>query len=292
MHVGMAIIFQNPGARARTATSTRTSSGSPISPSRSASSRSGASSTTSPTTRCAPTCCSSSPTSPARTAARPARLDGGGAAVARPDARRRAGRRCSTTCRTAASILGIGRGARRVEFEGFRRRHGRVARALRRDGRDDPRRASRRGYCEYDGKFVKQPRARRSGRGRSSRSAAAPTRRRCRPSRRRIMAELGVGILIIPQKPWGMVAKELDDYRAIYREVNGTEAPPPIVRRLDVLRRERRPRRGDGAAVHRRLLADGRCATTSFAATTSASTKGYEYYGRCRRRSRRAASTR
>ena len=27
------------------------------------------------------------------------------------------------------------------------------------------------------------------------------------------MAELGVGILIIPQKPWDEVAKELDDYR-------------------------------------------------------------------------------
>ena len=44
------------------ARSIATSCGSPISPSRSASSRSGASSTTSPTTRCAPTCCSSSPT--------------------------------------------------------------------------------------------------------------------------------------------------------------------------------------------------------------------------------------
>ena len=37
-----------------------------------------------------------------RTKRHPARLDGGRAAVARADARRRAGARCSTTCRTAA----------------------------------------------------------------------------------------------------------------------------------------------------------------------------------------------
>src|SRR5262249_42736850 len=34
--------------------------------------------------------------------------------------------------------------------------------------------------------------------------------------------------LIIPQKPWEMVAQELNDYRTIYREVNGADAPAPI----------------------------------------------------------------
>ena len=42
------------------------------------------------------------------------------------------------------------------------------------------------------------------------------------------MAELGIGILIIPQKPWDAVAEELKAYRAIFRETNGLEAPPPI----------------------------------------------------------------
>jgi alkanesulfonate monooxygenase SsuD/methylene tetrahydromethanopterin reductase-like flavin-dependent oxidoreductase (luciferase family) len=42
------------------------------------------------------------------------------------------------------------------------------------------------------------------------------------------MARLGVGILIIPQKPWHEVAKELDTYRTVYRQVNGVDAPPPI----------------------------------------------------------------
>src|SRR5262249_34932315 len=56
--------------RARIAKSIATSSGSPTWPSRSATSRSGASSTTSPTTRCARTCCSSSRTWPGAPSAR------------------------------------------------------------------------------------------------------------------------------------------------------------------------------------------------------------------------------
>ena len=43
------------------------------------------------------------------------------------------------------------------------------------------------------------------------------------------MAKLGIGILIIPQKPWEVVATELNDYRQIFHEVNGIDAPPPIV---------------------------------------------------------------
>jgi alkanesulfonate monooxygenase SsuD/methylene tetrahydromethanopterin reductase-like flavin-dependent oxidoreductase (luciferase family) len=42
------------------------------------------------------------------------------------------------------------------------------------------------------------------------------------------MAKLGIGLLIIPQKPWEAVEKELGDYRRVYREVNNAEAPAPI----------------------------------------------------------------
>ena len=76
------------------------------------------------------------------------------------------------------------------------------------------------GFCEHDGAYVKQPRVAirpapfKSFRGRTYAAAVSP-------ESARIMAELGVGILIIPQKPWAEVAKELADYRAIYREVNG-----------------------------------------------------------------------
>ena len=42
------------------------------------------------------------------------------------------------------------------------------------------------------------------------------------------MAELGIGILVIPQKPWDLVVSELEAYRRIFSDVNGVEAPPPI----------------------------------------------------------------
>jgi alkanesulfonate monooxygenase SsuD/methylene tetrahydromethanopterin reductase-like flavin-dependent oxidoreductase (luciferase family) len=49
------------------------------------------------------------------------------------------------------------------------------------------------------------------------------------PESSEIMARLGIGILIIPQKPWEAVTTELNAYRQVFREVNGVEAPPPIV---------------------------------------------------------------
>jgi alkanesulfonate monooxygenase SsuD/methylene tetrahydromethanopterin reductase-like flavin-dependent oxidoreductase (luciferase family) len=123
-------------------------------------------------------------------------------------------------------ILGIGRGLGRVEFEGFgvnqeesRERFTESAQMIL-EGLEH-------GYCEFDGKFVKQvrrdlrPRPFKSFRGRSYAAAVSP-------ESSIIMAKLGIGILIIPQKPWEMVAKELADYRRTFHEVNGTDAPPPI----------------------------------------------------------------
>jgi alkanesulfonate monooxygenase SsuD/methylene tetrahydromethanopterin reductase-like flavin-dependent oxidoreductase (luciferase family) len=43
------------------------------------------------------------------------------------------------------------------------------------------------------------------------------------------MARLGIGILIIPQKPWDVVAQELNAYRSVFHQVNGTDAPAPVV---------------------------------------------------------------
>src|SRR4030095_1901779 len=83
------------------------------------------------------------------------------------------------------------------------------------------------GYCEFDGEFLNQPRADirpapfKSFRGRTYAPAVSP-------ESMKIMAELGVGILIIPQKPWKEVAKELGEYHALYRQINGVEPPPPI----------------------------------------------------------------
>src|SRR5262245_39976555 len=123
-------------------------------------------------------------------------------------------------------ILGLGRGAGKVEFDGFR-----LAMDESRDRFVESARmlieGLERGYCEYAGDFVRQPRA-------DIRPAPfSPFRTRTyaaavSPESARIMAELGVGMLIIPQKPWPEAAKELAAYREIYRDVNRAEPPAPI----------------------------------------------------------------
>jgi len=124
-------------------------------------------------------------------------------------------------------ILGIGRGLGRVEFEGFG--------VNQEDSREIFLESAQliltgleRGYCEFDGKFIHQarrdlrPRPFKSFRGRTYAAAVSP-------ESSLIMAKLGIGILVIPQKPWDLVASELKAYRSVYSEANGTDAPPPIV---------------------------------------------------------------
>ncbi len=83
------------------------------------------------------------------------------------------------------------------------------------------------GVMEYHGKHFKQPATAirpapyKSFRGRTYAAAVSP-------ESARIMAKLGVGLLIIPQKPWREVEKELTEYNTLYRELNGTDAPQPI----------------------------------------------------------------
>ncbi|MGH7964702.1 MAG: LLM class flavin-dependent oxidoreductase [Candidatus Binatia bacterium] len=122
-------------------------------------------------------------------------------------------------------ILGFGRGLARVEYEGFRvdQNEGRqrfveyaqlVINAL------------EKGYME-GGPTTQQPRRdirpypSRSFRGRTYAAAVSP-------ESMPIMAKLGIGLLVIPQKPWDVVKKDFEVYHQVYREVNGTEAPPPL----------------------------------------------------------------
>src|SRR5256885_13593658 len=112
-------------------------------------------------------------------------------------------------------VFGIGRGLGRVEFEGFRvpmdESRGRFI-----ESAEMILRGLEQGYCEYDGTFVKQPR--KAIRPRPSRSFKGRTYAAAvSPESMRIMAELGVGILIIPQKPWDVVRDELAQYRTAYR---------------------------------------------------------------------------
>jgi alkanesulfonate monooxygenase SsuD/methylene tetrahydromethanopterin reductase-like flavin-dependent oxidoreductase (luciferase family) len=124
-------------------------------------------------------------------------------------------------------IFGMGRGLGRVEFDGFgvdqntaRERFVESAQMLL-EGLE-------RGWCEFDGKFIKQakrdirPRPFKTFKGRTYAAAVSP-------ESSEIMARLGVGLLIIPQKPWEAVFTEMANYRAIYREVNKADAPAPIL---------------------------------------------------------------
>jgi alkanesulfonate monooxygenase SsuD/methylene tetrahydromethanopterin reductase-like flavin-dependent oxidoreductase (luciferase family) len=124
-------------------------------------------------------------------------------------------------------IFGMGRGLGRVEFDGFgvdqntaRERFMESAQMLL-EGLE-------RGWCEFDGKIIKQarrdirPRPFKTFKGRTYAAAVSP-------ESSEIMARLGVGLLIIPQKPWDAVTAEMTNYRQIYRQVNHAEAPPPVL---------------------------------------------------------------
>ena len=124
-------------------------------------------------------------------------------------------------------LLGIGRGLGRVEFEGFRVPMG-ESRERFVEGAETILRGLEQGYCEYQGKYVNQPRARirpepfRSFKNRTYAAAISP-------ESSLIMARLGIGILVIPQKPWEEHAKELKDYSDLFLQEQGMPAPPPYV---------------------------------------------------------------
>ena len=123
-------------------------------------------------------------------------------------------------------ILGLGRGLGRVEFDGFRVPM-EDARGIFVEAAEMILAGLEKGYCEYDGRYVQQPRREirprpwKSFRDRSYAAAVSP-------ESLPIVADLGLGILIIPQKPWETVAAELAQYRELYRKTNGVAAPPTV----------------------------------------------------------------
>ena len=125
------------------------------------------------------------------------------------------------------AVVGVGRGLARVEYDGFqldmsesRPRFAESARLLVQALED--------GVAEFDGDLIKQPRVDirpkpfKSFKGRTYAAAVSPESSVA-------LAQLGLGMLIIPQKPWNEGETELKAYREIYQEVNGSPAPPPIV---------------------------------------------------------------
>jgi alkanesulfonate monooxygenase SsuD/methylene tetrahydromethanopterin reductase-like flavin-dependent oxidoreductase (luciferase family) len=123
-------------------------------------------------------------------------------------------------------ILGLGRGLARSEYEGFRLDQN-EGRALFVEYAELILNALEKGYME-GGRHTNQPRRdirplpARSFRNRTYAAAVSP-------ESMPIMARLGVGILIIPQKPWDVVKKDFEVYHKVWSEVNaGTEPPKPL----------------------------------------------------------------
>ncbi|MBI3513373.1 MAG: LLM class flavin-dependent oxidoreductase [Proteobacteria bacterium] len=124
-------------------------------------------------------------------------------------------------------ILGIGRGLGRIEYQGFRvemsesrGRFTEYAEALL-QGLET-------GHIDYAGTYYRQPRiAVRPAPIRSFRSRTYAAS--ISPQSLEIMCQLGVGLLIIAQKPWETTEAELAQYRRRFLEVNGRAAPKPII---------------------------------------------------------------
>ncbi len=123
-------------------------------------------------------------------------------------------------------ILGIGRGAGKVEFDGFgldmgesRERFIEAAEIVL-DGLE-------RGYCEYEGQYYKQRKAAirpepiKSFRNRTYAAAVSS-------ESASIVAKLGIGMLIVPQRPWDDHLKDLNNYRGIFLQTHERPAPPPF----------------------------------------------------------------
>jgi len=125
------------------------------------------------------------------------------------------------------AILGIGRGLGRFEFNGFRVAMGESRRRFT-EYSEAILEALETGYIEYDGELYKQPRTPirpspdNSFKGRTFASAVSP-------ESMEIMARLGVGIMVIAQKPWEIAEAELASYRKRFLEINGVEAPKPVL---------------------------------------------------------------
>ena len=124
-------------------------------------------------------------------------------------------------------IFGMGRGTGRIEFEGFKTEMS-TARLRFKESAELILGALETGVAEYHGELIEQPRVDlrprppKSFRGRTYAAAISP-------ESASIMAELGVGLLIIPQKPWPAVEQELADYRETFRKATSEEPPPPVV---------------------------------------------------------------
>lgn len=174
-------------------------------------------------------------------------------------------------------ILGIGRGIGTVEFEGFRLDMG--------SSRDRFLAYAKliltgleTGVLEGTNAFFEQPRTELRPRPQFSflgRTYAAAMSPESMP----IMAELGVGLLVIPQKPWPVVEADLASYHSSWQQTHADGSLPPaplcagnVVVHRDAAEAERLARRWIGGYYQTVLDHYG------FASNAHSGIRGYEYY--------------
>lgn len=175
------------------------------------------------------------------------------------------------------AVLGVGRGLGRIEFEAFRAPMG-ESRERFIEYAEAILEALETGYIEYDGKHYRQPRAQirpfpfQSFKGRVYASAVSP-------ESARIMARLGIGVMIIAQKPWDKTVEELNMYREIYREMNdGAEPPKPLMVTF-IACHEDESVAGEMHVNYTRGYSRSALNHYEFHNEGLADIKGYEYYG-------------
>ncbi|HRE02851.1 MAG TPA: LLM class flavin-dependent oxidoreductase, partial [Ilumatobacteraceae bacterium] len=175
------------------------------------------------------------------------------------------------------AMLGIGRGLGRKEFDGLRLERGESRRRFT-EYAEAILTALETGELEYDGDLLQQPRVEirptpfATYRGRTFASAVSP-------ASMTIMAELGVGLMVIAQKPWDTTQAELAEYRETFRAINGYEAPKPILS-MFVAAHENAEEAQRIHEVHLRRSMASITDHYGFADTSFALVEGYEYYAK------------
>jgi alkanesulfonate monooxygenase SsuD/methylene tetrahydromethanopterin reductase-like flavin-dependent oxidoreductase (luciferase family) len=173
------------------------------------------------------------------------------------------------------AIVGLGRGLGRIEFDGFRVEMGESRRRFT-EYTTAILDALEHGFIESDGELYRQPRTEirprplASFKGRTFASAISP-------QSMDLMAELGVGLMVIAQKPWDIVEEELATYRRRYVAINGVEPSKPILCVFVGVSHDRAQaqRMRD---VHLQRYARSTVEHYRFADVAFADIEGYEYY--------------
>jgi len=174
-------------------------------------------------------------------------------------------------------VFGVGRGLGRVEFEGFRVPMS-ESREMFAEYMEMISAGLEQGFCEYEGRHIQQPRRDlrpapfKSFKGRTFAATMSP-------DSMPVLARLGLGVMIIPQKPWSEVEKDFAAYNAIFTEANGKPAPAPIAATFICVDED--PSRAKEMA-HRYIGNYYHSVMNHYELTAGhlANTKGYDFYHR------------